>query len=103
MTDKPIQIDASPFIPVLVQIVTKLLVALGTLLVAHGFATDDQIAAGVPVLAQEIVGALLALGASAYAAWRSRNTNKKINAIVDDPRTYVPPAVAVKKGETTNA
>ena len=100
MTDKPIQIDPTPFIPVLVQIVTKLLVALGTMLAAHGFVTDDQIAAGVPVLAQEIVGVLLALGAAAYAAWRSKRDNAKVNAIVDDPRTYVPTDVAVKKGET---
>lgn len=103
MTDKPIQIDPTPFIPVLVQIVTKLLVALGTLLVAHGLATDEQIAAGVPVLAQEIVGALLALGAAAYAAWRSKRNNQNANAILDDPRTYVPTDVAVKKGEQTNA
>jgi hypothetical protein len=100
MTDKPIQIDPSPFIPVLVQIVTKLLVAAGTFLVAHGLATDDQIAAGVPVLAQEIVGAALALGAAAYASWRSKRNNQNTNAILDDPRTYVPTDVAVKKGST---
>lgn len=93
--NNPIKIDASPFMPVLIQIVTKLLTMLGAALAARGFVTEEQLAGAVPAVAQEVVGVLLAVGATLWAAWRSKRNNDQKIAIVTSPETYVPPAVAV--------
>ena len=93
----PIKVDASAFIPVLIQIATKLLAMAGAFLVAHGFMTEDQVNAALPAAAEQIVGIVLALGATAIAAWRSKRSNDQKLAIVTSPETFVPPTVAVVK------
>lgn len=98
----PIKINASAFIPVLTQIVTKLLAIAGAFLVTHGFLSDDQLTAAIPAAAQEIVGMILALGAVAWGAWRSKRSNDDKVAILESPDTFVPKSVAVlKEGSTT--
>ena len=89
---------ARAFVPVLIQIVTKLLVAAGSVLAAHGFITEDQIASGVPALAQEIVGFLIAAGAAGYAAYRSKRNNDKLLAVKNSANTFVPDSVLSIKG-----
>ena len=98
MPDDPIRIDNSPFIPVLITIVTKILVALGAFLVAHGLATEGQVNAAAPPLAQEIVGALIALAATWYSARRTKKNNENLREIKNSTQTIVPDAVAVMKG-----
>lgn len=93
----PIKVDASAFIPVLIQIATKLLAMAGAFLVAHGFMTEDQMNAALPAAAEQIVGIVLALGATAIAAWRSKRSNDQKLAIVTSPETFVPSTVAVVK------
>ena len=97
--DKPMNVYATARIPVLIQIVTKLLVMAGTFLVAHGLMTDDQLTAGVTPLAQEIAGFLIAFAASGYAAYRSKRSNEKLLAVKTSSETYVPDKVLSVKGE----
>ena len=94
----PLTVYARAFVPVFIQLVTKLLVMLGAFLVTHGLMTDDQLTAGVPVLAQEIVGFLIAFGASGYAAYRSKQNNDKLLAVKTSASTYVPDSVLSVKG-----
>lgn len=99
----PIKVDASAFIPVLIQIATKLLAMAGAFLAAHGFMTEDQVNAAIPAAAEQIVGIVLALVATAIAAWRSKRSNDQKLAIVTSPETFVPASVAVvkEKGHAT--
>lgn len=93
----PIKVDASAFMPVLIQIVTKLLAMAGAFLVAHGFMTEDQVNAALPAAVEQVVGIVLAVAAMAWAAYRSKRSNDQKLAIVTSPETYVPPSVAVVK------
>lgn len=95
--DTPIKINASAFIPVLIQIVTKLLAIAGAFLVTHGLMTEDQVNAAMPAAVEQVVGILLALGAMAWAAWRSKHSNDQKVEIVTNPQTFVPTSVAVVK------
>lgn len=95
----PIRIDTTPFVPVLITIVTKILVALGAFLVAHGLATEGQVNAAAPPLAQEIVGALIALAAMWYSARRTKKNNENLREIKNSPQTIVPDSIAVMKGD----
>lgn len=95
---KPIGIDPTPFIPVLITIVTKLLVALGAFLVAHGLMTEGQVNSAAPALAQEIVGAIIAAAATWFSAWRTKRNNENLREIKNSTQTIVPDAVAVIKG-----
>lgn len=100
----PIKVDASAFMPVLIQIVTKLLAMAGAFLVAHGLMTEDQVNAVLPGVVEQVVGIVLALVAMAWAAYRSKRSNDQKLAIVTSPETFVPPSVAVvkEKGHTTS-
>jgi hypothetical protein len=82
-------------VPVLIQIVTKLLAMAGAFLVTHGLMTDDQLNSAAPALAQEIVGLVLAVGATWYAGYRSKRNNDQKKAIVQSPQTFVPASIAV--------
>lgn len=101
--ETPIKIDASAFMPVLIQIVTKLLAMAGAFLVAHGLMTEDQVNAVLPGAVEQVVGIILALGAMAWAAYRSKRSNDQKLAIVTSPETFVPASVAVvkEKGHAT--
>lgn len=96
--DDQMTVYARAFVPVLIQIVTKLLVAAGSVLAAHGFLTEDQMASGVPALAQEIVGLLIVFAASAVAAYRSKRNNDKLLAVKTSSETYVPDSILSIKG-----
>ena len=93
----PMKVDASAFMPVLIQIVTKLLAMAGAFLVAHGLMTEDQVNAVLPGAVEQVVGVVLALVAMAWAAYRSKRSNDQKLAIVTSPETFVPPSVAVGK------
>ena len=101
--DTPIKINASAFIPVLTQIVTKLLAIAGAFLVTHGLMTEDQVNAAMPAAVEQVVGIVLALGAMAWAAYRSKRSNDQKVEIVTNPQTFVPSSVAVvkEKGSVT--
>lgn len=72
-----INLYSSALRPVLRSAVTKLLVALGVWLAAHGYLTAQPVAGDVDPIAQEIVGWLIALGSAIYAAWASKRANDK--------------------------
>lgn len=96
---KPIGIDPTPFIPVLITIVTKLLVLLGGFLIAHGLMTEGQVNSAAPALAQEIVGAAIAAAATWFSAWRTKRNNENLRLMKTSPETTMPDSVAVIKGK----
>lgn len=77
MENGPIQIEATALRPVLMQLLTKLLALAGAGLVAHGVYSQDQMNALVP----EVAGTLLTVGATAWAAWRSKRNYERIKAV----------------------
>lgn len=94
MTDTPITIYESALTPILRSLVTKAVVAAGAALVAHGFLSEDQANAAVAPVTQEIVGAIIALGSAAYAAWAAKRTNDKLVTTA----SAAPDSVAIVKG-----
>lgn len=77
-----INLTSSAFAPIARQILTKLLVAAGTWLVAQGYLTQDAANAAVP----ELVGLVLIVGAGAYSAIMAKRKNDKaVNAATSKP------------------
>lgn len=103
MDEKPLNVYATAVIPVLIQIVTKLLVALGAFLVTHGLMTEDQVAGSVGPIAQEIVGVIVVFAAATFAALRTKWNNDKLLTVKNSSDTYVPDSVLTVKGESKNA
>lgn len=72
-----LQFYSSAIRPILRSLLTKLLVALGVWLAAHGYLTAQPVAGDVDPIAQEIVGWLLALASALYAAYKAKHVNDK--------------------------
>lgn len=68
-----VNLTSSAIPAILRQILTKLLVAAGTWLVARGFASQQTADAVVP----EVVGLLMVLGATAYSSLMAKWKNEK--------------------------
>lgn len=71
----------------LVAIAGHVLTAVGVILVAKGFATQGQVDAAVPGLAEQIVGLLLTAGSAVWSAYRTKHANNKAVAALTDPTT----------------
>lgn len=68
-----VNLTTSAFAPIARQILTKLLVAAGTWLVAQGYLTQGAADAAVP----EVVGLILIVGASVYSTVMAKRKNDK--------------------------
>lgn len=81
-----LQFYSSAIRPILRSLLTKLLVAAGVWLAAHGYLTAQPVAGDVDPIAQEIVGWLLALASALYAAYRAKHNNDRaVQAAVSTP------------------
>lgn len=107
MTDTPETVQqsstsafASPAAPLVVinkSVMTGILLATatgalriaGAALVAHGFTTDSQVDAILPAAAQEIAGALMAIGGQVWAYAREKAKHSKIAAVAEVLPTQV--------------
>jgi hypothetical protein len=89
----PITVSASAATAILIGLVSRALVFLGGLLVAHGFATEDMVNQAVDPLAQQIGGALITAGAAWWGAWYAKHRQSKLVTMA----AKLPNSVAVVK------
>lgn len=95
-----VNLYSSALRPVLRSAVTKLLVAAGVWLAAHGYLTAQPVAGDVDPIAQEIVGWLLAFGSAVYAAGAAKHKNDK--AVMAATSTPGDGTVVTVDGEVVN-
>lgn len=76
---EPIKINESALVPVLRSLVTKSIVFLGGLLVAHGLVPQAVIDKAV----DPIVGVIVTTLAASYAAWRAKRTHDALVTTAD--------------------
>lgn len=84
-----VTIDKSVLNGILLASATGLLRMAGAALVAHGLTTDNQVNAMLPAVAQEVVGALLAIGGQLWAYAREKAKHSKIAAVAEVLPTQV--------------
>jgi predicted alpha/beta hydrolase family esterase len=89
----PITVSASAFTAILIGLVSRVLVFVGGILVAHGFATEDMVNQAIDPLAQQIGGALITAGAAWWGAWYAKHRQSKLVTMA----TKLPNSVAVVK------
>ena len=60
----------------LMSVVRKLLVSLGTILISKGWFTEAEVAGYIPELAAQLVGLLMVLAASGWSLWNKYRASK---------------------------